>query len=165
MAAAQFFSFSRLFELRREDTCAMVANPFPATREKVEMASCHGQGGDQEWAHTKVRIIRSVALELICFLGGENYPQSDQKVPGCWPWSEYGTSLCCSLPEYSFSSLVFRSLHRQLKIVSSTKKGKTTFFLIVTLILCQKCETVSKPTVIVYILYKGSLQKKKDKKS
>ena len=59
MAAAQFFSFSRLFELRREDTCAMVANPFPATREKVEMASCHGQGGDQEWAHTKVRIIRS----------------------------------------------------------------------------------------------------------
>ena len=37
-------------------------------------------------------------------------------------------------------------------------KGKPTFFLIVTLILCQKCETVSKPTVIVYILYKYFIQ-------
>ena len=54
MASAQFFSFSRLFELRREDSCAAVTNPFPAAREKVEMANCHGQAGDQEWAHTKV---------------------------------------------------------------------------------------------------------------
>jgi len=53
MAAAQFFSFSRKFELRREDTCATVTNPFPGPREKVEMSTCHGQGGDQEWAHTK----------------------------------------------------------------------------------------------------------------
>lgn len=54
MASAQFFSFSRKFELRREDTCATVTNPFPAAREQVEMTACHGQGGDQEWAHTKV---------------------------------------------------------------------------------------------------------------
>ena len=65
MAAAQFFSFSRLFELRREDSCAMVANPFPAAREKVEMANCHGQGGDQEWAHTKVRRLKYVYNKLI----------------------------------------------------------------------------------------------------
>ena len=54
MASAQFFSFSRKFELRREDSCATISSPFPQRLEKVEMASCHGQGRDQEWAHTKV---------------------------------------------------------------------------------------------------------------
>jgi len=53
MASAQFFSFSRQFELRREDTCAQVTAPFPALREPVEMGSCLHQGGPQEWAHTK----------------------------------------------------------------------------------------------------------------
>lgn len=79
MASAQFFSFSRLFEVRREDSCAMVANPFPATREKVEMANCHGQGGDQEWAHTKVTILRGLFNidNNVYVLGGENNPQND----------------------------------------------------------------------------------------
>ena len=54
MASAQFFSFSQKFELRREDNCATITNPFPERKEKVEMTSCHGQGRDQEWAHTKV---------------------------------------------------------------------------------------------------------------
>lgn len=53
MASAQFFSFSKKYELRREDSCAQVAAPFPQRLEKVEMASCHGQGGEQDWAHTK----------------------------------------------------------------------------------------------------------------
>ena len=92
---------------------------------------------------------RNVSSDIISFLGGENYPQSDQKVPGRWTRSEYGASLRCSLPEYSLSSLVFRSLHRQLK---------TSLILYVTFILCQKCETVSKPTVIVYTLYKYFIQ-------
>ena len=54
MASAQFFSFSKNYELRREDTCATITNPFPGRQEKVEMSNCHGQGRDQEWAHTKV---------------------------------------------------------------------------------------------------------------
>ena len=54
MASAQFFSFSKDYELRREDSCATITNPFPARQEKVEMTTCHGQGRDQEWAHTKV---------------------------------------------------------------------------------------------------------------
>ena len=54
MASAQFFSFSKNYELRREDSCATITNPFPDRREKVEMSTCHGQGRDQEWAHTKV---------------------------------------------------------------------------------------------------------------
>ena len=53
MATAQFFSFSRKYELRREDNCAMVSTPFPQRMEKVEMSVCHGQGGEQEWAHTR----------------------------------------------------------------------------------------------------------------
>ena len=56
MASAQFFSFSRKFEVRREDSCATISSPFPQRLEKVEMASCHGQGRDQEWAHTKVTL-------------------------------------------------------------------------------------------------------------
>jgi len=53
MASAQFFSFSKKYELRREDSCAQVSAPFPQRHEKVEMVSCHGQGGEQDWAHTK----------------------------------------------------------------------------------------------------------------
>jgi len=53
MASAQFVSFSKKYELRREDNCAEVSAPFPQRLEKVEMAPCHGQGGDQDWAHTK----------------------------------------------------------------------------------------------------------------
>ena len=30
-----------------------VTAPFPEQREKVEMGTCLGQGGPQEWAHTK----------------------------------------------------------------------------------------------------------------
>lgn len=53
MASAQFFSFSRNYELRREDSCAEVMAPFPDTVEKVNMVPCKGQGEEQEWAHTK----------------------------------------------------------------------------------------------------------------
>jgi len=54
MAAAQFFSFSRQFQLRREDTCATVSAPFPARTEKVEMVDCSkAGGGEQEWSHTR----------------------------------------------------------------------------------------------------------------
>jgi len=53
MAAAQFFSFSRKFELRREEMCAQVTSVFAQSEEDVHMASCHGQAGNQEWAHTK----------------------------------------------------------------------------------------------------------------
>ena len=35
MAAAQFFSFSRNYELRREDACAQVVSNFPQRVEKV----------------------------------------------------------------------------------------------------------------------------------
>ena len=35
MASAQFFSFSKKYELRREDSCAQVAAPFPQRLEKV----------------------------------------------------------------------------------------------------------------------------------
>ena len=37
--------------------------PFPQVTEKVVMAACLGQGGAQEWAHTKEgRIIHKVTL-------------------------------------------------------------------------------------------------------
>ena len=104
----------------------MVANPFPATREKVEMANCHGQGGDQEWAHTKVTILRGLFNidNNVYVLGGENNPQNDQKVPGRGTRAEHGTSLCCSLSKYPLSSLVFRSLHRQLNVLVDNKAAK-----------------------------------------
>lgn len=54
MAAAQFFSFSRKFQLRREDTCAQVSSAFPQRLEKVEMSPCSDANSeDQEWAHTR----------------------------------------------------------------------------------------------------------------
>lgn len=53
MASAQFVSFSKKYELRTEDNCAQISAPFPQRLEKVEMAPCHGQGGEQDWAHTK----------------------------------------------------------------------------------------------------------------
>jgi len=53
MATAQFFSFSKHFELRREETCAQVSAAFAEREETVTMTSCHRQGGNQEWAHTK----------------------------------------------------------------------------------------------------------------
>ena len=38
--------------------------PFPEQREKVEMGTCLGQGGPQEWAHTKEgKIIHKVKSE------------------------------------------------------------------------------------------------------
>merc|ERR1712048_916261 len=54
LAAAQFFSFSRKFQLRREDTCAQVSSAFPQRLEKVEMSPCDGANSqEQEWAHTR----------------------------------------------------------------------------------------------------------------
>jgi len=67
LASAQFFSFSKQFELRREDTCAQVTSPFPQRVEKVEMAPCTGTGsGEQEWAHTKEgKIIHKVTKKCL----------------------------------------------------------------------------------------------------
>ena len=52
VAASQFFSFSKKYELRREDNCAEVS-VFGASEEKVRMVPCHSLGEDQEWIHTK----------------------------------------------------------------------------------------------------------------
>ena len=87
MASAQFFSFSKDYELRREDGCATVTNPFPGRQEKVEMSTCHGQGRDQEWAHTKVSstrhhvVIRYLTSPSIS--GWKDHSQTHQDVPGC----------------------------------------------------------------------------------
>lgn len=46
------FSYSKKFELRREDSCA---DALGQDNEKVALSTCHGQGGNQKWEHTKVR--------------------------------------------------------------------------------------------------------------
>jgi len=53
MASAQFFSYSREFEIRREDFCAQVTAVFPSSRERITMAQCKKGDGSQQWAHTK----------------------------------------------------------------------------------------------------------------
>ncbi len=52
VAATQFFSLSRKYELRREDSCAEVSALAGPGLEEVRMTHCHG-GEDQEWVHTK----------------------------------------------------------------------------------------------------------------
>merc|ERR1719167_1825815 len=84
MASAQFFSFSKKYELRREDNCAQVSAPFPQRHEKVEMATCHGQGGEQDWAHTKE---------------GKIIHKETKKVSRCWSGSINGPALCGPLPK------------------------------------------------------------------
>ncbi len=55
VAASQFFSFSKKYELRREDNCAEVSQfgGLPGGVERVQMVACHGNGAGQEWIHTK----------------------------------------------------------------------------------------------------------------
>lgn len=54
VAASQFFSFSKKFEIRREDNCAEVAEiANDLGHLPIRMAPCHGKGQDQEWIHTK----------------------------------------------------------------------------------------------------------------
>lgn len=56
VAASQFFSFSKKYEVRREDNCAEVSQFGGAASsgaEKVQMVACNGNGGGQEWIHTK----------------------------------------------------------------------------------------------------------------
>ena len=53
-AASQFFSFSKAYELRREDSCAEVAETAGPGIEPVRMVPCNKENGsNQEWVHTK----------------------------------------------------------------------------------------------------------------
>lgn len=96
MASAQFFSFSRQYELRREDNCAQVSSPFPQQIEKVEMAPCSGTGaGEQEWAHTREgKIIHKATKKCLSAGRGESmdllYVVPCQNVPSqVWFFDHY----------------------------------------------------------------------------
>ena len=52
LAASQFFSFSKKYQLRREDACAEVSELAGNGNEKVQMVPCNSNE-DQEWIHTK----------------------------------------------------------------------------------------------------------------
>jgi len=81
-ASAQFFSFSRNFELRREDSCAQVTAPFPRSEEEVTMGNCLGIGGPQEWAHTKEGKIIHKATRL-CLDAGDGDSMASLYVTRC----------------------------------------------------------------------------------
>lgn len=55
VAASQFFSLSKHYEVRREDSCAEVSSfgGEATSVVRVQMVACHGNGGAQEWIHTK----------------------------------------------------------------------------------------------------------------
>ena len=55
VAASQFFSLSKRYEVRREDSCAEVSSfgGEATSVVRVQMVACHGNGGAQEWVHTK----------------------------------------------------------------------------------------------------------------
>jgi polypeptide N-acetylgalactosaminyltransferase len=71
VAASQFFSFSKKYELRREDSCAEVDALAGSGSESVKMVPCHGQGTNQEWVHTKQgRIIHKATNKCLDSKGG-----------------------------------------------------------------------------------------------
>jgi polypeptide N-acetylgalactosaminyltransferase len=63
VSSTQFFSLSKRYELRREDSCAELSlfaapDEDESATDKVRMAPCHGRGEEQAWIHTKAgRII------------------------------------------------------------------------------------------------------------
>jgi polypeptide N-acetylgalactosaminyltransferase len=82
MAAAQFFSYSRDFAIRREDFCAQVTAVFPSTRESVTMAQCKKGEGSQQWAHTKEgKIIHKYTRK--CLDGGSGQSMETLSVAPC----------------------------------------------------------------------------------
>ena len=52
VAASQFFSFSKNYQLRREDNCAEIGQLAGTGYEQVKMVSCT-VSEDQQWIHTK----------------------------------------------------------------------------------------------------------------
>jgi len=82
MAAAQFFSYSKEFEIRREDFCAQVTAVFPQTRERITMAQCKKGDGSQQWAHTKEgKIIHKYTRK--CLDGGSGQSMETLSVAPC----------------------------------------------------------------------------------
>jgi hypothetical protein len=52
VAASQFFSFSKNYQLRREDSCAEIGQLAGAGYEPIKMVTC-SMSEDQQWIHTK----------------------------------------------------------------------------------------------------------------
>jgi hypothetical protein len=52
VSSSQFFSFSRNFQLRREDSCAEIGQLAGTGYEQVKMVAC-SISEDQQWIHTK----------------------------------------------------------------------------------------------------------------
>ena len=86
---------------------------------QVEMATCHGQGGEQDWAHTKEgKIIHKVRVknkQTKEFTFKENICSGDEKVPGRRPRSINGPALRGSLSKHPITG-------------GTLKRGKQRFF-------------------------------------
>ena len=86
---------------------------------QVEMATCHGQGGEQDWAHTKEgKIIHKVRVknkQTKEFTFKENICSGDEKVLGRRPRSINGPALRGSLSKHPITG-------------GTLKRGKQRFF-------------------------------------
>ncbi len=74
VSASQFFSFSKNYQLRREDNCAEIGQLAGTGYEPVKMVPC-SVSEDQQWIHTKQgRLIHKTTnkcLDVAAVDGGE----------------------------------------------------------------------------------------------
>ena len=87
MTSSQFFSFSREFQLRREDSCAVLGENsdqihFQGQSSIVRMIPCVKGDENQQWIHTKQgRLIHKVTNKCLDAGAGEN--MDDLKAGAC----------------------------------------------------------------------------------
>ena len=77
VTSSQFFSFSREFQLRREDSCAVLGEDSDRIhgmgREIVRMIPCVKGDENQQWIHTKQgRLIHKLTNKCLDAGNGEN---------------------------------------------------------------------------------------------
>ena len=77
VTSSQFFSFSKAYQLRREDSCAVlgdgVNNLHGLGNENVRMVPCVKGDENQQWIHTKQgRLIHKVTNKCLDAGTGEN---------------------------------------------------------------------------------------------
>ena len=91
---------------------------------QVEMATCHGQGGEQDWAHTKEgKIIHKVRVknkQTKEFTFKENICSGDEKVPRRRPRSINGPALRGSLSKHPITGETLKRRKQRFSLDFST---------------------------------------------
>ena len=91
---------------------------------QVEMATCHGQGGEQDWAHTKEgKIIHKVRVknkQTKEFTFKENICSGDEKVLGRRPRSINGPALRGSLSKHPITGETLKRRKQRFSLDFST---------------------------------------------